>query len=71
LSGSATKDAGKEHATVMSYHDAFFLSGALLLIGAILALLVNDTKARAAMMKRVRKTADGRMVEEPAEFVLE
>jgi uncharacterized membrane protein len=55
----------------MSYHDAFFLSGALLLIGAILALLVNDTKARAAMMKRVHKGADGRMVEEPAEFVLE
>jgi EmrB/QacA subfamily drug resistance transporter len=71
LSASAATDAMKEHATVMSYHDAFFLSGALLLIGAILALLVNDTKARAAMMKRVHKGADGRMVEEPAEFVLE
>ncbi|MHB8578138.1 MAG: MFS transporter, partial [Dehalococcoidia bacterium] len=42
-----------EHAQVQGYHDAFFLTGALLVISAALSLLVNDSKARAAMRRRL------------------
>jgi len=46
-----------EQARVMGYHDAFVLSGVLLLVSAALSLLVNDRTAREAMMRRVRVPA--------------
>jgi EmrB/QacA subfamily drug resistance transporter len=65
--------AGKSavQAQVMAYHDAFLLAALLLLIGAGLSLLVNDQKAREAMMQRVRTvSADGK-VQEPAHAFVE
>jgi EmrB/QacA subfamily drug resistance transporter len=51
---TAATPAMTEHALVAGYHDAFILSGVLLLISAALSLLVNDKTAREAMMRRVR-----------------
>jgi hypothetical protein len=43
-----------QHAVVMSYHDAFLLTGVLLLLSGAISLFVSDEKARAAMLRRVR-----------------
>jgi EmrB/QacA subfamily drug resistance transporter len=55
-----------EHAKVMGYQDAFVLSGVLLLVSAALSLLVNDRKAREAMMRRVRVSGRAEQAAGPA-----
>jgi len=56
---SQASQAMQDHAGAQSYHDAFFLLGALLFFSMIVALFVNDRKVREAMLRRTRLLEDG------------
>ena len=64
--GGPATDAMIEHAKVMGYHDAFVLSGVLLLVSAAMSLLVSDRKAREAMLRRARVPSRAEAAAKPA-----
>jgi EmrB/QacA subfamily drug resistance transporter len=55
--GEATR-AMTDHAQVLGFHDAFFVSAVLMLGSGLLALFVNDRNAKAAMRKHLAAPAD-------------
>jgi EmrB/QacA subfamily drug resistance transporter len=60
-----------DHARVLAYHEAFLLTGGLLLLSAVLSLGVSDSKARAAMMHRARSLRRSGQPEQEPVAVLE
>lgn len=58
LGGAAAGSEAARHAAVLGYHDAFFATFLLFVIPLVIAIFINDDKAREALSRRTARPAE-------------